>query len=69
MPDGADDRDPQGLYDQLKLGGRLVGVFAQSRPPRAMLVTRSAADMGSRVLFDASAPVLPGLERRPAFVF
>jgi len=67
--DGATERDPQGLYDQLKLGGRLVGVFAQSRPPRAMLVTRSAADMGSRVLFDASAPVLPGLERRPAFVF
>lgn len=67
--DGATEIDPEGLYDQLKLGGRLVGVFAGSRPPRAMLVTRSAADRGSRVLFDASAPVLPGLERRPAFVF
>jgi protein-L-isoaspartate(D-aspartate) O-methyltransferase len=67
--DGAAERDPQGLYDQLKLGGRLVGVFARSRPPRAVLVTRSAADMGSRPLFDASAPVLPGLERPAAFVF
>lgn len=67
--DGATEIDPEGLYDQLKLGGRLVGVFAQRRPSRAMLVTRSAADMGSRALFDASAPVLPGLERRPAFVF
>ena len=67
--DGATEIDPEGLYDQLKLGGRLVGVFAKSRPSRAMLMTRSAADTGSRVLFDASAPVLPGLERRPAFVF
>jgi protein-L-isoaspartate(D-aspartate) O-methyltransferase len=32
-------------------------------------VTHSRDDFGNRVLFDASAPVLPGLERRPAFVF
>lgn len=67
--DGATERDLPGLYDQLKLDGRLVGVFATTRPPRAVLVTRSAAETGSRVLFGASAPVLPGLERRPAFVF
>ncbi len=67
--DGATELDPEALYDQLNMGGRLVGVFATSRPPRATLVTRSPADFGSRVLFDASAPVLTGLERRPAFVF
>ena len=67
--DGATELDPEHLYDQLNMGGRLVGVFATSRPPRATLVTRSPADFGSRVLFDASAPVLTGLERRPAFVF
>ncbi len=67
--DGATELEPHGLYEQLKMGGRLVGVFATSQPPRATLVARSPADFGSRVLFDASAPVLPGLERRPAFVF
>jgi protein-L-isoaspartate(D-aspartate) O-methyltransferase len=34
-----------------------------------MIVTRSHGDFGHRVLFDAAAPVLPGLERRPEFVF
>lgn len=67
--DGATEVEPTGLYEQLKMGGRLVGVFATSRPPRATLVARSQGDFGSRVLFDASAPVLTGLERRPAFVF
>ena len=67
--DGATEIEPQRLYEQLKMGGRLVGVFAASQPPRATLVARSPADFGSRVLFDASAPVLPGLERLPAFTF
>ncbi len=67
--DGATEIVPETLYRQLKVGGRLVGVFALSAPPRATLVTRSAADYGSRGLFDATAPVLPGLERVPAFAF
>lgn len=67
--DGATELEPHGLYEQLKMGGRLVGVFATTTPPRATLIARSPADYGSRVLFDASAPVLPGLERHPAFTF
>lgn len=67
--DGATEVEPHGLYEQLKMGGRLVGVFAVSKPPRATLVARSPADFGTRVLFDASAPVLPGLERLPEFTF
>lgn len=67
--DGATQIVPEALYRQLKVGGRLVGVFALSQPPRATLVTRSAADYGSRALFDATEPVLPGLERVPAFAF
>ena len=66
---GATEIVPDRLYRQLKDGGRLVGVFATSRPPRAMIVTHSHADFGDRALFDAAAPVLPGLERPPAFVF
>jgi protein-L-isoaspartate(D-aspartate) O-methyltransferase len=66
---GATEVVPETLYGQLKNGGRLVGVFAMSRPARAMIVTHSHDDYGSRALFDAAAPILPGLERRPAFVF
>jgi len=67
--DGATEIVPEGLYRQLKDGGRLVGVFAMTQPPRAMIVTRSHGDFGNRALFDAAVPVLSGLERRPAFVF
>ncbi len=67
--DGATEVAPVGLYEQLKMGGRLAGVFAIDRPSRAWLVTRSPADFGNRVLFDAYAEVLPGLERVPAFSF
>ena len=66
---GATEVTPETLYGQLGDGGRLVGVFAMSRPARAMIVTHSHGDFGNRALFDAAAPVLPGLERRPAFVF
>jgi protein-L-isoaspartate(D-aspartate) O-methyltransferase len=67
--DGATEITPDRLYGQLKDGGRLVGVFAMTKPPRATIVTRSHGDFGNRALFDAAVPVLPGLERLPAFVF
>ena len=66
---GATEITPEGPYGQLREGGRLVGVFAMSQPQRAVLTTHSHGDFGNRVLFDATAPVLPGLERLPAFVF
>jgi protein-L-isoaspartate(D-aspartate) O-methyltransferase len=66
---GATEIMPQGLLGQLKDGRRLVGVFATSQPARATMVTRSHGDFGNRTLFDAAAPVLPGLEQLPAFVF
>lgn len=67
--DGATEITPEVLYGQLKEGGRLVGVFATTKPPRATIVTNSHGDFGNRALFDASVPVVPGLERLPAFVF
>src|SRR5258705_8406 len=66
---GATEVPPDLLYRQLNEGGRLVGVFAMTQPPRATIVTRSHGDFGNRALFDAAAPVLPGLRRVPAFVF
>jgi len=66
---GATEIIPDNLYRQLRDGGRLVGVFAMSSPARAIIVTHSHDDFGNRALFDATAPVLPGLERLAAFVF
>lgn len=66
---GATEIVPQRLYGQLAEGGRLVGVFAATRPSRAMAVTLTHGDFGHRTLFDAAAPVLPGLERLAEFVF
>ena len=67
--DGATEITPEGVYRQLREGGRLVGVFATTQPPRAAIVTHSHGDFGHRALFDATVPVLPGLGRVPAFVF
>jgi protein-L-isoaspartate(D-aspartate) O-methyltransferase len=66
---GATEVTPTALYAQLAPGGRLLGVFAQSKPQRATIITQSHDDFGSRPLFDAVAPVLPGLERKAEFVF
>lgn len=66
---GATEIVPQRLFGQLADGGRLVGVFAATRPSRAMVVTLTHGDFGHRTLFDAAAPVLPGLERLAEFVF
>ncbi len=67
--DGATEREPTPLYEQLRVDGDLVGVFALSAQPQARRVTRSAEGIGCRPLFDAVAAVLPGLERTPSFQF
>jgi protein-L-isoaspartate(D-aspartate) O-methyltransferase len=66
---GATEIEPTKLYGQLRIGGRLVGAFAAGRPHRVTVVTRSQCDLGRRVLFDASVPVLPGMHHAPEFVF
>src|SRR5207245_4291396 len=67
--DGRTEIAPEQLFGQLAEGGRLVGVFAATKPSRALVVTHSHGDFGHRMLFDATAPVLPGLERHAEFVF
>jgi protein-L-isoaspartate(D-aspartate) O-methyltransferase len=67
---GATEVIPEKLYQQLRDGGgRLTGVFATTRPSRAVIATRWHGEIGDRLLFDAVAPTLPGLQRVPQFVF
>lgn len=75
--DGAVADIPTGIADQLAEGGRLVAVVegrprpgAIGRwPGRGVLVTRFGGVLSRREVFDAGTPVLPGFERKPAFVF
>ena len=67
--DGAVDRVPPAILDQLAEDGRLVVVVRSAGIGRATLMTRQAGIMASRVAFDAAVPCLPGFEPAPAFVF
>jgi protein-L-isoaspartate(D-aspartate) O-methyltransferase len=67
--DGAMTAEPTRLFDQLADGGRLVGILGGPPVGRAMLYCRDRGEVAGRPIFDASAPVLPGLARLPEFVF
>ncbi len=67
--DGAVDRVPPAILDQLADEGRLVVVIRSSGIGRATLMTRQAGIMAGRVAFDAAVPRLPGFEPAPAFIF
>ncbi|MBS7546289.1 protein-L-isoaspartate O-methyltransferase family protein [Ancylobacter oerskovii] len=66
---GSVDEAPQALLSQLKPGGRLVAVIGRGRAGRATVFTNTAGGIGSRVVFDAAVPTLPGFEAAPGFVF
>lgn len=66
--DGAVEDLPPGLREQLKPGGRLVAVLRTKLPGQAVLL-RQSGTAAPHVLFNASAPLLPGFARPPAFVF
>jgi len=61
---------PQPLLDQLKVGGRLVGIVGQEPMMRATLITRVGATQFRRdELFDTVAPRLHGFAEPPPFRF
>jgi protein-L-isoaspartate(D-aspartate) O-methyltransferase len=61
---------PQALLDQLKPGGRLIGIVGQAPMMCAMLFTRVAPSEFRHVeLFDTVAPRLKGFAEPPAFRF
>lgn len=67
--DGSARVIPQSLLAQLRDGGRLVCVDGPGGGAQAVVVTRSGDRFGRRVVFNASAPELPGFAPEPAFQF
>ena len=57
------------LLEQLKDGGRLVGVFKEDGLSRAHVWQRAGKVVDARAAFEAGAAVLPGFERHKGFVF
>jgi protein-L-isoaspartate(D-aspartate) O-methyltransferase len=68
--EGAVEFVPPQLCAQLKEGGRLVCVLKSGGAlGKAMLYRWQRGELSGRPLFDASAPLLAGFVRPPAFVF
>jgi protein-L-isoaspartate(D-aspartate) O-methyltransferase len=66
---GAVERLPEALSDQLKPGGRLVALFRQDGVGQCQVLTRTAEGLSRRRVFDANAPLLEGFTRPAEFVF
>ncbi len=66
---GAVETFPQSLMAQLKDGGRVTCLFMEGALGVVRLGYRSGDEMDWRRLFNASAPVLEGFARPPAFTF
>ncbi|WP_339746799.1 protein-L-isoaspartate O-methyltransferase [uncultured Maricaulis sp.] len=58
---------PQAWFDQLAVGGRLVAIIRKGPVGKATVFTRSTAGIGERIVFDATAKLLPGFELEPRF--
>ena len=67
--EGAVETVPDALFDQLKEGGRLVGVVGFGRAAPAMVYTRTEGDIGGRSAFNAHVRPLPGFRKPREFVF
>ncbi len=71
---GAVETNLQGLLAQLADGGRLLAIKRDFEDPtgraaKAMCFEKRGQDIGSRYLFDASAPVLRAFRQTPRFRF
>jgi protein-L-isoaspartate(D-aspartate) O-methyltransferase len=66
---GSAEMVPTALFDQLKDGGRLVGVLGRGPEGKAMLYRRIEGELSGRPIFDAAAALLPGFAKPHEFVF
>jgi protein-L-isoaspartate(D-aspartate) O-methyltransferase len=66
---GAVEEIPRAWVDQLKDEGRLVVILREGPGGKAYFCVKKAGVLSRRFAFDATVPVLPGLERSRSFVF
>lgn len=69
MLNGSVSEIPERLLEQLRDGGRLVGIVSEGEVGHATVFRNSGGRISKRVSFDAGAPVLPGFEPEPTFIF
>jgi protein-L-isoaspartate(D-aspartate) O-methyltransferase len=67
--EGGVEQVPEALTAQLKPGGRIVCLFVEDAVGRCRIGVRQNDAVHWRFAFNATAPVLPGFGRAPAFVF
>ena len=67
--EGAVEQVPEGLFAQLREGGRLIAVVQDGPIGRATLFVKTGDKISSSVAFDANIRALPGFARAPKFVF
>lgn len=65
--EGAAEQLPEGFLDQLKDGGRIACMFMEGQLGTVRIGYKIDGRMSWRFAFNASAPVLPGFERKRAF--
>ena len=69
MLNGAAEIVPEAWLKQLAPNGRLALIVRAGAAGSARVYTKSGESTAYRVAFDAAPPVVPGLEKPPAFVF
>ena len=67
--EGAVQRIPFPILDQIKDGGRIVAIFDGNNLGTVRVGYRVGADVDWRAAFDATATVLPGFSAAPEFAF
>lgn len=65
--EGAVQEIPDALVDQLKEGGRILAIFLEDALGTARVGYKDAQGVSWRFAFNATAPVLPGFEKRREF--
>ncbi|MBV9566831.1 MAG: protein-L-isoaspartate O-methyltransferase [Hyphomicrobiales bacterium] len=67
--EGSYEVAPRALLEQLAEGGRLLGVAGVGRAAQVMLQVKTGGMVTGRAVFDASAPLLQALAKKPEFAF
>jgi len=66
---GSTEVAPESLLAQLADGGRLLAVVGSGPAGKATVYRAAGTNITAQPLFDASAPLLPGFAKAPAFIF